>query len=326
MKYSKIILLLTVLMTMSLITKAQVETDVKKSEKDSKAQEILALARKAIYKDIKSEQIKSFHFETKGTLVTESTVKVEGTDNPTTTKVRLDFEENIFVDLVDKIKYTVVTREADKNPMENFTTVTMILNGDNVFFDTKQIADGKLVDINAILNSENIPEATKKSIREQQKKLKEAVTKESIKNKVADIMLPYLLHNPWEKDSFIYVGKAEAEGTKADVLELQSPLHKIRFFFDEKTHLLLLMTKKVEAKKEEITGQDVSAKTSYYLSNYKLKSGVMVAHKINVENNSTISKKNGDKNILTKIKAVSEAATEKFEINPVLKAEVFAQK
>lgn len=320
MKYSKIILLLTVLMTMSLITKAQVETDVKKSEKDSKAQEILALARKAIYKDIEPEQIKSFHFEIKSTVFTDSKVKVEGADKPTTTKVRFDIEEVMFVDLPSKIKYAAVTREADKNPMENFTTVTMILNGDNVFFDTKQIADGKLVDINAVLNSENIPEATKKSIREQQEKARAAITEEYIKGKVSERTLHHLLYNPWEEESFSYVGKAEAEGTKADVLELQlSPSNKVRFFFDEKTHLLLLTIQEVDEKYTK-------GKVSYYFADYKLKSGVLVAHKINLESENTVNRELGGKNISTDVKLVSEMTTEKFEINPVLKAEVFAQK
>ena len=320
MKYAKVIGLAAILMAMSLLTKAQAEADVKKSEKDSKAQEILALARKAIYKDIKPEQIKSFHFEIKSTLVTESTVKVEGTDKPQTTKVRLDLEETIFADLPNKIKYAAVTREADKNPIGNFTTAAMILNGDNVFFDTKQIADGKLVDINAILNSASVPEATKKSIRDQQKEAKAAITEEYIKGKVSEKTLHHLLYNPWKEESFTYVGKAEAEGTKANVLELSlSPSQKLRFFFDEKTHLLLLAM-------QEIDEKDTKGKTSYYFSDYKLKSGVMVAHKINLESESTINQEVGGKSISTDVKIVSEAAIEEFEINPALKAEVFAQK
>lgn len=320
MKYPKIILLLTVLMTMILTTKAQVEADVKKQAKDNKAQEILALARKAIYKYTEPEQIKSFHFEIKSTVVTESKVTVEGADKPTTTKVRLDLEEVMFVNLPSKIKYAAVTREADKNPIENFSTATMILNGNNVFFDTKQIADGKLVDINAILNSANVPEATKKSIRKQQEEARAVITEEYIKGKVSERTLHHLLYNPWKEESFSYVGKAEAEGTKADVLELSlSPLNKVRFFFDEKTHLLLLVI-------QEVDGKDTKGKVFYYFSDYKLKSGVLVAHKINLESENTINRELGGKNISTDVKLISEMTTEKFEINPVLKAEVFAQK
>lgn len=313
--------LFTILMVMVGVN-AQIKSKPEGQPKDVKAQEVLALAQKAIYKDIEPSDIKSLYFETKGTLVVDSTVSVEGTKNPKTTNSRLDIEEATSVLLSDKIKHMVTTRDAYKNPIENFTTVTMISNGDDVFFDSRRVVNGKLFDLNAVLNSANVPEATKKRIRAQQAKTRAAITKESITKTVAGKILPYLLYNPWENDEkFIYVGKAVAGETKADVLEIGVPANnkkKIRFFFDENTHLLLLVT-------QEVDNKDVDSKSSYYFSNYTEKSGMLIASKINLETTSTTKRKNGDKFILTTTKAVSEVATSKFEINPVLKASTFMQ-
>lgn len=355
MKYSKVIGLLMILTTMSLITKAQVKNGFNKKTRESKAQEILALSRKAIYKDIEPEQIKSLHFKTKNTLITKSTIIVDfmgEMESRETEKSKIETEEAVHVDLPNKIRHTAVMREATKNQIENFIVTTMILNGDKVFFDAKRIVDGRVLDINAILNSENIPEKAKKSIRKRQEKAKATITKKYIKEKVLKIILTYLLYNPWgedssqvkfaiptpyyllckywEKDAFIYVGKAKVMGTKADVLELKSLSQKIRFFFDEKTHLLLLMTRKIKEKNTKIN-------FSFYFSDYKLKGGVMVAGKIKyelkarvksvlnfiVENNKAMNRKG---NNLTKLKHAAEFILEKFEINPVLKSEIFDKK
>ncbi len=313
-KTTYFILLIAIL---SITTDAQNNLD----SKERKALEILTLAKKSIYsKGFDTSKIKSISIETQGTLVADSNVTIEGEQTPRNTKSRVEVEESFFIDLLEKIRHIVVTRETEKNPIENFTKVVMVSNRDKIFFDTQKVTDGKLFDLNEILNSSDVPETTKKQIRMQQENARKTVTRERIIKDSVNKILPILLYNPWAKEKFSYIGKAVAGETKADVLQLESSTgRQIQYFFDEKSHLLLMITDKIER-------SDASVNASYFFGDYKKINGILVANKINIEILTIVKQKVGDKNITSTSKIISELKTKEFKINASFSDNIFTVK
>jgi hypothetical protein len=283
--------------------------------------EILSLAKQAVYpKGFDPSKIKSILLETQGILVIDSNTTIDGGQTPRNNKSRVEIEEVFFIDLLEKIRHVIITRETEKNPIENFTKVVMVSNEGNIFFDTQKVTDGKPFDLNEILNSSEVPESTKKQIKMQQENAKKTVTRDRIVKDAVNKILPLLLYNPWGKDIFSYIGKAEAGNTKADVLELKSSLgRQVQYFFDVQSHLLLMVTDKVER-------PDATVNTSYFFTDYKKINGVLIASKVNSETLTTVRQKVGDKNITSTSKIISELVTKEFTLNSTFAGDTFTNK
>jgi hypothetical protein len=288
---------------------------------EEKAVEVLNLAIKNIYKKpISPEQIKAMFLSTKGTILVESIIEIEGEKETKNTSSRVNIEESISVDLLDKIKQVVVTNDSGRDPLENFSKVTITSNGENIYYNTETVSNGKTLNLETMLNSPDIPESTKKQIRAQQENAKKSITPQSLIKGLNSKIFPILLFNPWEKSSFTYVGRAVADNSTAHIIELANTNNRItRYFFDDKTHLLLMMT-------DEVNRAQATIKTTYYFSNYKTVNGLSVAHKINSEVVSKVKQKVGEKNITSSSKVFSEVIIKSFQINPSFDSSTFLVK
>ncbi|MGI8469686.1 MAG: hypothetical protein ACR2N3_14675 [Pyrinomonadaceae bacterium] len=290
-----------------------------------RANEIISQARQAVYQKVKREDIKSLYLQTNGTTAMESVTQIEGDKEPRETKLRQTLESNTSVELADKAKQEVLSFDAAKNPAENHTKIESLVNGEKFSQTTDMIMDGKAIDMNAIFNAPFMPESLKKQMKEAMEKAKP--TKEKIQKSISEQLYTVLLSPLWGDDKvFVYVGKAEAgAGARADILEIESDTgRQTRWFFDEKTHLLLMIT-------DEISKGGISAKTTQYFSDYQPVDGLLIAKKINVETETSSEPREmeimGKKMKMSgKSKMVSEMIVKDFKINPKFKPETFAVK
>ncbi|MBX7171244.1 MAG: hypothetical protein K1X72_09810 [Pyrinomonadaceae bacterium] len=268
--------------------------------------------------------IKTIQVKSSGTSVMDSTNRIEGESQPRLSSVKQTIDENILLEFDDKISRTTTSFSANKNPIENFTKIEGVLNGDKFSFKTDLISDGKRIDMNAIFNSPFMSESMKKQMKEAQEKAKP--TKESFQKSVLTELFPILLNMNWMKDKkFIYIGKAEAGEKRADILEIETDTgRQTRYFFDEKTHLLLMIT-------DEISKDEKSSKTTTYFDDYQLFDGLLVAKKVNREIESSLENMELEvmgkkRKMSSKSKMVSETLIKEFNINPTFKPDAFTVK
>jgi hypothetical protein len=108
-----------------------------------------------------------------------------------------------------------------------------------------------------------------------------------------------------EELSFEYSGVAKSGNQNADVLATSiADIYKIKLFFDQKTHQLLLMSASFADPK---TGEEVEHK--YFFSDYKEENGVNFAHKIIIHENGEI---------------IEERDIKAIELNPKVEPNFFA--
>ena len=126
-------------------------------------------------------------------------------------------------------------------------------------------------------------------------------------------VFPILLTNPLNANvKYEYVGKAESPTQKADIVDIKSDFfRKIRLFFDENTHLLLMMTSRLDLVNSEVTEK-------FYFSNYELANGIMVAKGIKKESESVAKDGSGKKSYGPRQSVIKEV-----KINSNLKANLF---
>lgn len=295
----------------------------KDNSRSEKAKTILKLAQEAIYRDAKIENVKAIQLKSSGTSVMDSTNQIEGESQPRLSSLKQTLEENISIEFDDKISQTTTSFSVDKNPIENFTKVKTTLSGDKFNSNTDTVTDGKRLDWDDLLNSPYIPESVKKQMKEMQENAKKAITKESIQKGVSSRLFPILLDMKLMSDvTFVFIGKAEAGNNKADILEIETNTgRQTRYFFDEKTHLLLMVT-------DEISKDGKSSKTSTYFSDYQIFDGILVAKKVNTETESSVENMEVEimgkkQKISTKLKTITETILTEFKINPKFKPETF---
>jgi len=298
----------------------------KDRQRYDRANAIIELSQKAIYQSVKREGIKSVYLKTNGISVMDASDQVGGESEPRVTKSKQTIEENVSYEYLNKIYSAVFIYNADKNPVENYIKLELVLNGDKFFANTDIIADGKLLDISELLNSTFIPESIKKQMKQQQEAAKKAITKETIQKSTLDKLFPVLLDMKLMNDAiFVYLGKAEVGNKKADILEIETNTgRQTRYFFDEKNHFLLMMT-------DEIARDGKFSKTTTYFDDYQMFSGLMIAKKVNTEMESSFENLEmeimGRKTkVSNKSKTISETIVKEFKINPVFKSETFAVK
>jgi hypothetical protein len=126
-------------------------------------------------------------------------------------------------------------------------------------------------------------------------------------------IFPVLLIASFEPTAkFEFVGKAEAGEQRADVIDVKSDYYrKFRLFFDEKTHLLLMMTVRLE-KSEGFFDE------KYYFSNYTLMDGLMIPKTI-MNQNEDLTKEGK----LVKKYVQNFTTIEEFKLNPQFGKNIF---
>lgn len=127
-------------------------------------------------------------------------------------------------------------------------------------------------------------------------------------------VFPILLSNPLNTDvKYEYVGKAESANRRADIVDVKSDFYrKIRLFFDENTHLLLMMTEELDSKRSVFTER-------YYFSDYQPTSGLLIAKSVKKESDEVFKDGSGKKTYNSPPPVIKE-----IKINPNLKSGVFA--
>lgn len=299
------------------------QTIKKDSQRYDKAKAIIEQSQKAIYQNIKKENVKSLYLKTEGTSAIESVTQIEGISNPQETKSRQVTDSDISVELKDKISQKTFSYDEAKNSIENYSKIESVINGEKFSQNMETIIDGKAVDSNAMLNAPYVPESVKKQLKEAMEKNKP--TKETVKKNISEQLFAILLTSLLSSDKvFAYIGKAEANDRRADILEIESDTgRQTRYFFDEKTHLLLMIT-------DEIAKGGMSVKTTQYFSDYQVMDGLMIAKKINVETESSANQEmdfmGKNTKVSSKYKTITETTIKDFKINPAFKPETFAVK
>lgn len=324
------------------------------------AEGILKLAREAIYKDIKSKDIKSIRIEktstgittianpnSKFTEVPNASTEASGSERKETkiigdTKIKIQFPDKIKKAI---LQYSPLPKEVlgedDKFNSElreyhtlleqegysfNKFSMKMILDGEEAEFDHSESGlftkPPKIMIGSPFMYEdfrENSFEDTKTDIPIRSR------SSEIVRKSLWIDLFPLLLKMPWNSPinwglpvKFKYVGKARANGKRANVLELASlgkisgeirgSKAQVKLFFDEESNLLLLITQKSSSGRG-------TWETKYRFSNYEVIDGLKVAKKINIE--SIFPIENRSEKILT------ETTIKKLEINPTFSSKDF---
>lgn len=254
-----------------------------------KAEEILDLSRKAIRGKRASEKINglSATFSTNRQIILTRT----GKDIPPSEQmgeIKIDFSAP------DKIKYSQ-SDTAKSDGSQDFRN--FILNGDKYKSDSYTIFNGKRDDNNYLFDPKS----------EEEKK--QVVLEVRRKNFLQ--IFPLILESPdYVPLNFYFIGKAEANGEKADVLEAILPKQSsLRLFFDENSHLLKLI---IYSGKNKV---DKNYEEKRYFSDYKQMDGFMIPVKTIFELKSGL--KDGEYN------SKEELNIKSFKVNPTFKPDNF---
>ncbi len=213
--------------------------------KIERGNEIINLARKAVFKEIKKDDVKSIQIKKLSHGVTESIRQVEGYD-ALTTSTGIISENNLSIEFPAKIKTTNISYKPNANPVEDYTKIEMVSNGSEYGKGMDIIKGGKKLDLAGI--TAKLPSSISASIKGQMTNLTGEMNKTGQNADLGGLLpevFPILLDAPWDPSlTFVHIGKAKAGVTRADIVEVKSISEKdqIRLFFDENTHLLLMMT------------------------------------------------------------------------------------
>jgi hypothetical protein len=102
---------------------------------------------------------------------------------------------------------------------------------------------------------------------------------------------------------FKFIAVAESKDGKAEVLEAVSASKTVyRLFFDQTSHLLLMMTRSFQ------TSDGIKVEEKYFFSDYKETNGLIIAHKIEYQQNNEL---------------IETRTIKSIKINPELKSEMF---
>ncbi|HSK71274.1 MAG TPA: hypothetical protein VK892_06235, partial [Pyrinomonadaceae bacterium] len=126
----------------------------------------------------------------------------------------------------------------------------------------------------------------------------------NLKRSVFPVLFPILLDSsdcfPY---NFSYIGVAESKDGRANMIEaVSSDNITYRLFFDEKTNLLLLLTK------TWINKANVKRELKYFYSNYKNIEGLQIASTVKIEDGG---------------KLIQTQEIKSLKINPTFKANFF---
>lgn len=251
------------------------------------AERVLKQAREATRKDLKSAEIKG--------LIVNSRTEVSEPYPEAILKARPQYrnqrtqgtvDEELGVSLPDKIR-----GKMEASYPSNQEILDRTLNGGRFARKSEVLVDGKPINFASNLG----PKSEQEQIAE-------------FKNSVFLTVFPIILDYSWYSPiGFRYIGVGEAKDTKADVIEtMLSDGAKYRFFFDQQTHLLLLL---IETWTSKSTNKEIERK--YFFSDYRTEDGMLVAHKIVTETNKEVTE---------------ERELNRLQINPTFKPDYFAVK
>jgi hypothetical protein len=254
----------------------------------AKAERVLKQAQEVTRIDLKNAEIKGLIVSAKGDgtfTLPERALKARPQFR--NKKFQETFDEELAISLPDKIRYKINADHTFNQEISEW-----IVNGNRSSQKTDVLVDGK--PINAIFSSAN-PKSEQEQI---------AQRKNSAFLTAFPITLDYSLYSPTE---FRYIGVAEVKDVKTDVIDTTlSNGSTYRFFFDQQTHLLLLM---IETRTDKETNKEVQRK--YFFSDYRREEGLLVAHKIVTEENGEV---------------IQETQIKRLQVNPTFKPDYFAVK
>ncbi|CDM64182.1 hypothetical protein PYK22_00174 [Pyrinomonas methylaliphatogenes] len=173
--------------------------------------------------------------------------------------------------------------------VSNQQVLERVLNGDRYAQRSEIYVDGKPLNFTA----NNLIQ------KSEQEKIAD------FKNSAFLMIFPITLEYSWYAPlRFKYVGVAEAKEGRADVIETALPNGSTyRLFFDQKTHLLLLMS--------EMSKDGREAERRYFFSDYRNVDGLLIAHKVTVEKGKEV---------------VGERQIKSVQINPTFKPDHYLVK
>lgn len=272
---------------------AQTDSD-KDAAKLEKGQEIVNLARKAIDKGSGLDNLKSFYIN-----IDES---VPGAD----------FRFEISLATPDKIRIDTIL---------GGTKTIRVFKGGKYAEDSEMIINGEPMSMRSIgapAYKPKIPQYIEETLPKERveylKKNPDELNKLFMEETFWSNVFPILLINPLNADiKYEYVGKAESAAQRADVVDVKSNFfRKIRLFFDENTHLLLMLTKELNSTKSVYTEK-------YYFSDYQLMNGLLIAKTVKRESELAFKDGSGKKNY-----GLKEVVIKEIKINSNLKAGLFS--
>lgn len=252
------------------------------------AERVLKQARETTREDLKNVEIKGLIVTTRTQVSVpypeeflKASPQYRNQRNEETT------ERELGISFPDKIR-----EKMEASYPSNQQILDRTLNGGRFVRKSEVRVDGKPINFTP---SNSSPKSEQEQIAEY---------KDSVFLTVFPIILDYSWYSPIE---FRYIGVGEAKDTKADVIEtMLSNGAKYRFFFDQQTHLLLLL---IETRTSKSTNKEIERK--YFFSDYRKEDGLLIAHKIVTETNKEVT---------------AERELKSLQINPTFKPDYFAVK
>jgi hypothetical protein len=254
----------------------------------AKAEQVLEQAQDVTRRDLKNAEVRG--------LIVNSRTEVSEPYPEKLLKARPQYRNQRSQGTIDKEFGASLPDKIREKVEANYTTNQWIsdrtLNGDRFVQKSDVLVDGKPINF-VVSNSK--PKSEKEEMAQ-------------MKYEIFLTLFPITLDHSWcPPMDFRYVGIAEAKGTKADVIETTLPDEtKYRFFFDQQTRLLLLVT---ETRTSEETNK--AMETKFFFSDYRKEDGLLVAHKITTEVNGEVT---------------AESQIKRLQINPTFKPDYFAIK
>lgn len=270
MKQTIIIIAFILLLTTSRVDGQTVSGE--ENDRLTKGQEIINQARKAIDKGNVLKALKSFYINIDKTPPGEA---LYGTE--------------ISITLPDKIRVT--------DNLVGFK-VFRTVSGGKFSEDSQMTLDGETMPSLRQMGGQPVKPSMPSYIEENVSKERSDYLKENpdelnkllMESRLWSDIFPILLFNPLNSDvKYEYVGKAESASQRADIVDVKSNFYrKIRLFFDEKTHLLLMMTVRIDTKQ-------LASTDKYYYSDYQLTDGLLIAKSVKCENDQVSKDENRKK-------------------------------
>ncbi|MFV0388226.1 MAG: hypothetical protein ACK5NT_05675, partial [Pyrinomonadaceae bacterium] len=222
-----------------------------------------------------------------------------------------------------------VTIEIKNKVLSMKTSATLISNGKDVIVNNVTEVNG--VRTNSISNSKSqtaLGASALSGMANNEAKL----SAEKVYRDANEVVFPLLLTSFIENSfMFRYVGKAESDGIKADVLERIMPASEkgrnetkmgervIRYFFDSATQNLLMIVHRNESTVTIV-------EESMYFSEYKQRAGVLIPTRIKIETNIVYKKPFRIMNKTytnLRVKKISDFLVREFQFNFEIPDSVF---
>lgn len=211
---------------------------------------------------------------------------------------------NISIDGTDRVRIYTSEKEESKIDKRRSTT---IINGNDIYSYKEIFSEGVFIE-----ESKYFAMAGFANLIPQVKPNKSNYLKEIWSN-----VFPLFLKDFWTNEiEFIYLGKAESQDTRANIIQIKLPDSDIdrKIFIDQRTNLLLMMT-------EEKANERFKYSTKYYFSDFKVASGLLIPHLIKIETLENYFDK--DSVLLKETKIIQELVVKDFKINPKFNAKEF---